>query len=115
MDLVALRFACMVNGVTQIIMTKADVLDSFAELKLCTAYSINGNTTSDVPFQMNKVDITPQWQSFKGWETESGNLRSLQDLPKQMEEYVQYINKFLGVNISYISNGPGRDQLIKIQ
>jgi adenylosuccinate synthase len=115
MDLVALKFACMVNGVTKLIMTKADVLDSFAELKLCTAYSIDGSTTSEVPFQMNKVDINPQWQSFKGWEKESGSLRSLTDLPKEMDEYIKYINKFLGVNIAYISNGPGRDQLIKIQ
>ena len=96
-------------------MTKADVLDSFAELKLCTAYSIDGNITSEVPFQMNKVNIDPQWHSFKGWQKDSGNLRALNDLPKEMEEYVQYINKFLGVKIAYISNGPGRDQLIKIQ
>ncbi len=56
-DLVALKFACMINGVTKIVMTKADVLDAFEELKVCTAYKINGQTTNEIPFQMNKLKL----------------------------------------------------------
>src|SRR4029078_5673714 len=67
-DLVALKFACMINGVTQIIMTKADILDGLAELKVCNGYKINGEEKNYVPFQMNKVDIEPVYRSFAGWQ-----------------------------------------------
>ncbi len=114
MDLVALRFACMVNGVTQLIMTKADVLDAFEELKLCTAYSIDGTRSEEVPFQMTRKTITPELNTFEGWKTDITAIKDQADLPAAMEKYVAYINSYLGVNITYISNGPGRDQLIKI-
>src|ERR1700692_4782523 len=65
-DGVALKFACMINGVTKIVMTKADVLDAFEELKVCTAYKVNGQTTSEIPFQMNRLKIEPVLESFKG-------------------------------------------------
>src|SRR5215212_6754975 len=71
MDLVALQYACMLNGVTQIVMTKADVLDAFDELKVCTEYRINGEATSRIPFQMNGVAINPSYQNFPGWKTDS--------------------------------------------
>jgi adenylosuccinate synthase len=112
-DGVALKFACMINGVTKIVMTKADVLDSFGELKVCTAYKVNGETTHEIPFQMNRVKIEPVLESFEGWKTDTTSLKKYDNLPLKMREYVQYINKYLGVQISYISNGPGRDQLIE--
>jgi adenylosuccinate synthase len=112
-DGVALKFACMINGVTKIVMTKADVLDAFPELKVCTAYSINGETTSEIPFQMNRLKIEPVLESFKGWKSDITSLKKYDNLPEKMKEYVQFINKFLGVKIAYISNGPGRDQLIE--
>ncbi|HVU99171.1 MAG TPA: adenylosuccinate synthase [Puia sp.] len=112
-DGVALKFACMINGVTKIVMTKADVLDTFGELKICTAYKVNGETTNEIPFQMNKVKIEPQLQSFEGWKTDITALKKYDQLPGKMCEYVQFINKYLGVRIAYISNGPGRDQLIE--
>jgi adenylosuccinate synthase len=113
-DLVALRYTCMVNGVTQIIMTKADVLDAFESLKLCTAYEINGKKTAEVPFQMNRVKIVPEWKSFPGWNTDITGITNANELPMQMKDYVQFINNYLGVQIKFISNGPGRDQLIEI-
>lgn len=113
-DLVALKYTCMINGVTQIIMTKADVLDAFPELKVCTGYEINGRKTAEVPFQMTRVKIEPDWKSFEGWNTDITRLRKPADLPGEMKKYVQFINSYLGVNISFISNGPGRDQLIEI-
>jgi adenylosuccinate synthase len=112
-DGVALKFACMINGVTKIVMTKADVLDAFAELKICTAYKVNGETTTEIPFQMNRVKIEPQLQSFEGWKKDITAVKKYDQLPEKMREYVQFINKHLGVRIAYISNGPGRDQLIE--
>lgn len=114
MDLVALKFACMINGVTQLIMTKADVLDEFSELKLCTEYEINGTKTAEVPFQMLKQEIKPLMVNFKGWNTDITKITRAEELPAEMKTYVEFINKYLGVNISFISNGPGRDQLVRI-
>jgi len=114
-DLVALKFACMVNGVTKLVMTKADVLDAFDELKVCTAYTVNGKKTETVPFQMTRVKIEPEWKSFKGWKKDTSGLRAAAELPEQMKPYISFINQYLGVAINYISNGPGREQLIKIQ
>jgi adenylosuccinate synthase len=112
-DGVALKFACMINGVTKIVMTKADVLDTFGELKVCTGYKVNGETTHEIPFQMNKMKIEPQLQSFEGWRSDTTTIKKFDQLPEKMREYVQFINKYLGVRIAYISNGPGRDQLIE--
>jgi adenylosuccinate synthase len=112
-DLVALKFACMINGVTKIVMTKADVLDAFKELKVCTAYDIKGQRTTEVPFQMNRLPIVPVLESFEGWKSDTTSLKNYNNLPARMREYVDFINKFLGVKVAYISNGPGRDQLIE--
>jgi adenylosuccinate synthase len=112
-DLVALRFACMINGVTKIIMTKADVLDSFAELKICRAYRIEGKELEQVPFQMSRMTIEPVLESFAGWKTDISSISDYNQLPQQMVKYIQFINRYLGVDISCISNGPGREQLIQ--
>ena len=111
-DLVALQFACMINGVTQIIMTKADILDELDELKVCNGYNINGKAIDYVPFQMNKVDIEPAYQSFAGWKKDITAMTTYDELPAEMKTYIEYLNKFLGVPVKYISNGPGRDQLV---
>ena len=112
-DGVALKFACMINGVTKIVMTKADVLDAFAELKICTDYSVDGEITNEIPFQMSRLRIQPVLRSFPGWGMETTAVKKYAHLPEKMKEYVQYINSYLGVKIAYISNGPGRDQLIE--
>jgi adenylosuccinate synthase len=113
-DLVALNFACMVNGVTKLVMTKADVLDAFDELKVCTSYVVNGQQTTEVPFQMTRMAIEPELKSFKGWKQDVTALKSASQLPEVMKQYVSFINEYLGVKVAYISNGPGRDQLIEI-
>jgi adenylosuccinate synthase len=112
-DLVALKFACMINGVTKIVMTKADVLDAFETLKVCTAYNIDGKTTTEVPFQMNRVSISPELVSFAGWKINTESIKQYDALPQAMKEYIGFINNYLHVNITYISNGPGREQLIE--
>ncbi len=114
MDLVALQYACMLNGVTQVVMTKADVLDAFEELKICTKYRINGKETDQVPFQMTHSAIDPVYSSFEGWKTETSGIRKTEGLPSPMKSYIEFINKNLSAKVHYISNGPGRDQIVKI-
>ena len=111
-DLVALQFACMINGVTQIIMTKADILDGLEELNVCNGYKINNEEKNFVPFQMNRVDIEPIYKSFVGWQKDITAITEFSAMPPQMKTYISYLNEFLGVPVRYISNGPGRDQLV---
>ena len=113
-DLVALQFACMINGVTKVVMTKADVLDSFEELKMCTSYMVNGEEIKQVPYQMSKLDIEPVLRSFKGWSKDTTAITNAEDLPETMTEYVDFINNFIGAPVAYISNGPGRKQIVKV-
>jgi adenylosuccinate synthase len=114
MDLVALDYACMLNGVTQIVITKADVLDAFDELNICTAYKLNGKETKQIPFQMTHNKIEPLYMSFKGWKRDTSQLRDVASLPEEMKSYIEFLNNNLQARVHYISNGPGRDQLIKI-
>jgi adenylosuccinate synthase len=111
-DLVALQFACMINGVTQLIMTKADVMDSLQKLQVCNLYKVNGKEQSQIPFQMSRLDIQPLYEEFDGWKTDITKIRKFSDLPEKMKIYINYLNKKLGVPVTYISNGPGSDQII---
>lgn len=111
-DLVALKFACMINGVTQIVMTKADVLDTFETLSVCEAYKIRGEELAMVPYQMMKTDIEPVYRSFPGWKQDISKVSTFKDIPVEMKNYIDHINEFLGVRVTYVSNGPGRDQII---
>ena len=113
-DLVALRFACMINGVTKIVMTKADVLDAFKDLEVCTAYEVNGKEINEIPFRLEKMPIRPVYKRFPGWNTNTTTVKSADKLPGTMKTYVDFINEYLGVKVHYISNGPARDQLIPI-
>lgn len=94
-------------------MTKADILDTLPALKVCHSYSINGVETNEVPFQMNKLDIVPVYESFEGWQSDSSAISNYENLPTKMKEYVQHLNQFLQVPVTHISNGPGRDQIVK--
>ena len=111
-DLVALNFACMINGVTQLVMTKADVLDDIGILKVCNKYEINGKETIQVPFQMEGEKVVPIYKEFTGWKTDISGIKDFKNIPSQMETYIRYINATLGVPLKYISNGPGTDQII---
>jgi adenylosuccinate synthase len=104
----------MINGVTKIIMTKSDVLDAFEDLSVCTSYGMDGKPQKMVPYQMTKQPIEPHYEHFKGWMTDITKIRSYDGLPAPMKHYVDFINGFLGVHVSHISNGPERDQIISI-
>jgi len=114
-DLVALRFACMINGVTKIVMTKADVLDEFKDLEVCTSYKISGKETTEMPFRLDRVPVEAVYKKFPGWNIPSSAAKSVKELPDTMRSYVSFINQYLGVDIRYISNGPGRNQIISIE
>ena len=113
-DLVALKYACMINGVTKVIMTKADVLDKFKELKLCTGYEVDGKSSEYIPFQMTRHQIQPVLKGMPGWDTDTTAITSYTALPAKMKEYVDFINGYTGVKVSHISNGPGRDQIVTV-
>jgi adenylosuccinate synthase len=114
-DLVALKFACMVNGVTKVIMTKADVLDNFPKLEVCTSYKIDGKESQVVPFQMMRMAIEPTLKSFDGWNCNTTAAKSFTELPDKMKKYVSFINQYIGADVSHISNGPGRDQIVTVE
>ena len=113
-DLVALKYTCMINGVTQVVMTKADVLDSFTELNVCSSYNINGVEKEEVPFQMTRVKLNPIYKAFEGWNCDTTQIKDAAALPKNMSTYIDFINQYVGAPVNYVSNGPGRDQIVKI-
>lgn len=113
-DLVALKYTCMINGVTKVVMTKADVLDAFEKLDVCTAYNINGIESKEVPMQMVRSKPSPIYQQFDGWNQDSTNIKNASAIPEEMKNYVQFINEYIGAPIKFISNGPGREQIIQL-
>jgi len=113
-DLVALKYACMINGVTKVVMTKADILDAFEELKVCTAYKINGEEKVEVPFQMEGLTIEPIHKSIKGWNLDTTKITNAAKLPVNMSSYIDYINRYIGAPVKFVSNGPDRDQIISL-
>ncbi len=113
-DLVALKYTCMINGVTQVVMTKADVLDSFKTLNVCTSYDVNGKETEEVPFQMTRVKLEPNYKEFAGWDMDTTAIKNVADLPSNMSTYIDFINSYVGAPVKYVSNGPGRDQIVAL-
>ena len=112
LDLIALQFACMINGVTKLIMTKADIMDHFSPLHLCVAYNMNEKEILQVPFQITKAAIKPVYKTFDGWVSDTSNCKVANEIPEKMKTYINFINEFVGAPISFVSNGPGRDQII---
>ena len=110
-DLVALRYSIMVNGVTQLIMMKSDVLDSFEVIKACVAYEINGKVTRDFPFDISK-DVKPVYKEMKGWNTNLTKLKAEDQLPQEFEDYIHFLEEELETPITIISIGPDREQTI---
>lgn len=111
-DLVALRYAIMINGVTQLIMMKSDVLDSFATIKACTAYKINGEETDLFPFDIDSVDIEPTYTELPGWQTDLTKMKSEDEFPETFSNYIRFLEEQLRTPITIISIGPDRCQTI---
>ncbi len=111
-DVPAMRYACMINGVTQIAITKADVLNDFEQISLCEKYDIDGKTTKDIPFDLSGSKITPVYQSFSGWQQSLEVCKHFNELPDALNKYLAHIASTLNVPVSMLSTGPGREQLI---
>lgn len=111
LDLVALKYAIMVNGVDQLIMMKADVMDTFDTVKIAVSYKIDGVETDEIPFD-TYAEIEPVYKEFKGWKRDLTAVTQECDLPFEFMNYVRFIEKETGVPINIISLGPDRDQTI---
>ncbi len=113
-DLVALRYTIMLNGVTQLIMMKSDVLDGFETVKVCNAYRVNGEETRDFPYDIEH-GIEPVYKEMEGWNVDMTSITSPEQFPKQFKDYVAYLEQELNVPITIISVGPDRKQTIDLR
>jgi adenylosuccinate synthase len=111
LDLVALKFAVMVSGVDQLIMMKADVLDTIDTIKVAVAYEVDGKVTERIPYD-TYAEITPVYKDFKGWKRDLTKVTAEEDLPFEFMNYVRFIEKEIGIPIKIISLGPDREQTI---
>jgi len=112
LDLPALKYAIMVSGVTQLIMTKADVLDAFETIRVGVGYKINGEVYDTIPYDMNTTDIEIVYKDFEGWKTKTSDCKNYDQLPQAFKSYIDFIEKETGVPMKIISVGPNRDETI---
>jgi adenylosuccinate synthase len=110
-DLVALRYAIMIDGVTQLIMMKSDVLDTFDTIRACVAYEIDGEETEDFPFEIDD-SVKPVYVDLPGWKTDMTKMQSEDEFPEEYNAYLSFIEETLGINIKIVSVGPDREQTI---
>lgn len=112
LDIPALKYAIQINGVTQLIMMKADVLSGFDELNICTQYELNGNKTSHIPFDVVNSELKPVYITMKGWQADLTQCKSMDELPPEFMAYINFIEQEVKVPITVISLGPDREQTI---
>ena len=110
-DLVALKYAVMVNGVTQLIMMKSDVLDSFESIKACVAYEIDGKEYDYLPYDITE-NVKPIFTDIEGWKTDMTSMVSEDEFPEEFNAYLAFLERELEVPISIVSVGPDREQTI---
>ena len=110
-DLVALKYTIMLNGVTQLIMMKSDVLDTFDTIKACVAYEINGKKTNNFPYSIED-EITPIYNELPGWKTDMTKIKSESEFPVKFQDYIKFLESELEVPITIVSVGPDREQTI---
>ncbi|MBE5032479.1 adenylosuccinate synthase [Gallalistipes aquisgranensis] len=111
LDMVALKYSVMMNGVTGLIMMKADVMNDFDTIRVATAYKVDGVETSEFPFETGGK-IEPVYKDFKGWKCNINNIRRYEDFPAELKTYVEYIERETGVPVVIISVGPDREETI---
>ena len=112
LDLVALKYAIMIDGVTELIMMKADVLDDFDSIKVCTKYKINGQLTEEFPYDL-EGQVEPIYESLPGWNKTLTGVTKEVDFPAELKSYIKFIETKLNVPISIVSVGPNRSQTIE--
>jgi adenylosuccinate synthase len=111
LDLVALNYSIMINGATDLIMMKADVMDDFDVIKVCTGYKINGKITTDFPYELNE-NVEPVYTELPGWKCDLTKISSESEFPENLKSYIKFIEEKTGVPITIISVGPNRQQTI---
>ncbi len=111
-DLPALKYTIMLNGVTQLVVTKIDVMNTFNEIKVATAYGIDGKETDTLPYDINDKKIEPIYRSYSGWECDLDDVVTYEALPSNLKDYVKSLEGILEVPVSMISTGPERKKLI---
>ena len=111
-DLVALRYAIMINGANKLVMMKSDVLDTFDVIKACVGYHINGQEVTKFPFEVAEANIEPVYVDLKGWKTDMTKMKSKNEFPEEFNAYLSFLEKELGVPIAIVSVGPDREQTI---
>jgi adenylosuccinate synthase len=111
LDLPALKYAIMINGVTKLFMTKSDVLSGFGKIKICTEYKINGEMTDQIPFEHDAV-IEPVYKEIEGWEDDISGIREYDKLPASLKNYINYVERETGVPVTMVSVGPDRAETI---
>lgn len=115
LDLPTLRYSIMLNGVTDLICTKSDVLSGFNEVPVCDAYEIGGKLTANIPFSMMDQEIKPHFKTFKGWSEDLTGVRNYNELPETFRNYMDYVGEQVGQPMSVISVGPDREQTIMVK
>ena len=112
-DLPALKYAMMINGVTQLVMMKADVLNIFEEIHVCTAYQLpDGTITEQLPYDMTDTTVVPVYETLKGWNCSLEGLRKFEELPAELSAYIAFLEEKLALPINFISTGPDRDECV---
>ena len=112
LDLVALRYACQVNGVTQLMMMKADVLSGFKKLKICTSYIYKGKEINHLPYNIEAENLKPVYKEFMGWSEDLTKMENASTLPEKLMTYIYFLEKELQIPIKIVSVGPDRKQTI---
>ncbi len=113
LDLVALKYSVMINGVTRLIMMKSDVLDAFETIKVATSYKMGNEEVTNFPYEIPD-HLTPIYTELKGWNTPMTAVQSESEFPAEFNAYIQFIEKYIGVQISIVSVGPDRSQTIRL-
>jgi adenylosuccinate synthase len=112
LDLVALRYACEINGVTQLMMMKGDVMSGFDKIKVATAYNYRGKQIKHFPYNIEPENVTPVYTEMPGWKEDLTKLRKEEDFPKELNDYISFLEKELNIPIKIVSVGPDRTQTI---
>lgn len=115
LDLVALKYAVQINGVTQLCMMKSDVLSGFETIKTCTSYLYKGETIAHFPYSINDNEVTPIYTEFKAWKKDLTQISTTEEIPDNLNEYIAFIENYIGVPISILSVGPDRKQTINLK
>lgn len=112
LDLVALKYAVQVNGVTRLIMMKADVLSGFDTIKVCIAYKYKGETIDHLPFSIEEKNVSPVYKELKGWQADLTGMTTADNLPIELKDYIEFLEKEIEIPITIVSVGPDRTQTI---